>query len=441
MCATIAPTSDHPIIVQYARERGLTMDRVAEVYQNRARGMVAELLDRPSLDVAVGLGCLGTSCTAMGEAALAHSFASMSVRMATDLRLNIDPDVEEVHGPLTWLEKEARRRAWWTACVLDAVDSDPDDSSAPTIPDQDLPRLDRVPFVDRSRSVKAPAPEALWQSVTTLDGLPTMSAFVPGEDLDLADLTGRLFRILSQIRRLGAKRKAAAAAAMSGSASSLNKGGSPPPYVESPEEAAATANRIAELESALHETMAALPAWARNIDQCTTFSGSTVSKNPPPYQLLVQHIVYHALIIALHLPALIQSVPRGSGSGDDSPPTTPPPPTFTPATQQTYQKCHTHALRTAHLLTLILNSDPRARHISAWCIQFVFYSAVILMMSLKTSRDESEVEEARKGVDVCVRFVRVFGAHEVSRRVVRVLEEMMVEGEGVGAVLEGWREG
>ncbi|KAI9006442.1 fungal-specific transcription factor domain-containing protein [Hyaloraphidium curvatum] len=60
--------------------------------------------------------------------------AGIMIRVAQDIKLNLDPDSEEFKAtlgpddpPMTWAEKEERRRAWWTAYILDregAVASD-----------------------------------------------------------------------------------------------------------------------------------------------------------------------------------------------------------------------------------------------------------------------------------------------------------------------------
>ena len=49
-------------------------------------------------------------------------YSGMAIRMAQELKLNVEPEFEEAYaasGRLSWLEKETRRRLWWSCFVLD----------------------------------------------------------------------------------------------------------------------------------------------------------------------------------------------------------------------------------------------------------------------------------------------------------------------------------
>ncbi|KAJ3040914.1 hypothetical protein HDV00_010125 [Rhizophlyctis rosea] len=468
----------------YCREKGIRRgeegERLMDMYLTKARTLVADEVEKPTLEGAVALGCLGTAASLLGEAALAHSFASMSVRMATDLRLNIDPDIEEVHGSLTWLQKEARRRAWWTACVLDALDSAPTMPSSPTILASDLPRFDRIPFVhDRDNTtVKAPAPEHLWQSVTSIDGLPNVAAFAPGSDLDLAEFTGGLARVVGEQRRWRGKmglsdetpaksqsqseNDLSVSRRTSSSSVASNKSPSPTPPPR-PFTLTTLPTHLAQLETHLHSLVQTLPPWARNVDNYTSFSHNTVVRDPPPWQLLVSHIVYHGVLVGLYLPAGVdvggglgtpQDIVKvvgdriaatatstaGPGSPPNTPPTRPPPLTIHPTALH-------HSHRISHLLRLALNADANLKHFSAWVLQFVFYSCVVLSVAVRSSAKakvsgeskeedgstsggvEMMTEEEREGcdrdLDTHLRFFDVFRGSVVGRRVRAVVEEVV----------------
>ncbi|KAJ3053518.1 hypothetical protein HK097_004112 [Rhizophlyctis rosea] len=449
-------------------KRGEEEERLVDVYMSKARAMIQDEIEKPTVEGAIGLGCLGTAASFMGQAKLAHSFASMSVRMATELRLNIDPDVEEVHGNLTWLQKEARRRAWWTACVLDALDTNSNVPTSPTIHTSDHPRSDRIPFVnDKQNTVKAPAPEHLWQSVTCPDGLPNIGAFVPGSDLDLAEFTGRLAKVIGEYRRWRGRNAGKEevedpeaeqqAVSRRTSASSGNNSRSPTPPPKS-FTLTSLPPHLAQLEQHLHSIVAALPPWARCVDNYTTFADSTIVKDPPPWQLLVDHIVYHGVVVGLYLPAGID-VTTGASSADLlksigerlTPPSSPPGTPGSGGSQRPVLTLHPialhHSHRIAHLLRLALSADRELRYFSAWVLQFVFYSCVVLSVAVRSSAkarvgveggdggagnaggvesmSQEEKDSCERDLDVHLRFFDVFRGSVVGRRVRAVVEEVV----------------
>lgn len=74
--------------------------------------MVHAVVEEECLEHVIGLGNLAVYARERGELSTSFQWIGMAMRMATSLEFNVDPDIVAVHGHLTWIQKEARRRVW-----------------------------------------------------------------------------------------------------------------------------------------------------------------------------------------------------------------------------------------------------------------------------------------------------------------------------------------
>ncbi|KAJ3004773.1 hypothetical protein HKX48_001045 [Thoreauomyces humboldtii] len=393
MCALAAPYSQHPALRDFLAVNQLPTYCAGEAYYERARSMVDELTANPSVDLVVGLFWLSGACSQMGkDASIKQDYLRLALTLCIKLRLNVDPDVEEVHGVLPWLAKEVRRRVWWTLCSLDIINSLPNADRAPSISDRDHPVTDRTPCLHGWRQTpRAPAPEALFQSVLVEDGLPRMSAFVPGVDFDTAERMVSLTKLYGHIKVLRGT-----AWSMAKRANSKN------PVEARAKESVIAARRAscAHLEGELVAWFTSLPDWVQSIDRATQFARSPTSQNPPSWQLVCLHLFYHAAHISLHLPTMLDSEAATSplspeeNSAEDA------------DVANAYTICLQHTQRASFLLTKVRDLNPRGQFLGPWAPLFAFYSALVLVITLKTTPHGRYRDDVRADLDAHIHLIQ-----------------------------------
>lgn len=191
--------------------------------------------------------------------------------------------------------------------------------------------------------------------------------------------------------------------------------------------------RIAEIESDLRAWLASLPEWAQNIDQ-SDFVPSPASKTPPPWLLFLIHLFYHAAHIALHLPTMLNS-------------TRPPSPTSSPLDDayvaHAYRICRQHAHNSSVLLRRAQAINPTAQHIGPWGVLFGFYSALVLVMASKASKNPQVLAEVRRDLDAHLWLMtNLSDKYFTADRTLEILMGIIQEGESVDEpVLEAWSGG
>ncbi|KAJ3023567.1 hypothetical protein HKX48_002440 [Thoreauomyces humboldtii] len=436
MAASAAQYSTHPAIIEYARMSAVPGYRMGLPFFIKARDMVGSLLEQePSVDSVIGLGLLGLAAIRMGESS-ATAFVAMAIRMAVELKLDIDPDVEDVHGPMTWVEKESRRRVWWSLCSLDITDCSGSDR-ARIIADRDQPLFDRTPFLDNTGRLKAPAPDILWKSIETADALPAMGLFVPGRDLDCAQSSGRLTRIYSRIQRLGgAISNIVHTAASSAPVSAVTPKVVPMPalaIIGNNSNLTTTADNasrhiaafglqgddrprqeVLDIEADLESWIESLPDWARSLEGVTTFTPLTTSRDPIPYQLLSLHIQYHACHVALHIGTLLRDRRRA-------------PPAI-------YASTLDHTRHCTSLFRRAMVADPAGRYMPLTNCFYAFYPAVAVALFLCEGGDDGhEARETwKRDFEDYLNWMKVLGSKWfLGEYLLKVLEDVLADWAGI----------
>ncbi|KAJ3278215.1 hypothetical protein HK104_002550, partial [Borealophlyctis nickersoniae] len=159
ICAAAAPLSSDPVIIQYAQYHQIPMYRVGEVFLAKARAIVHELLETETVETAVALYLMALCSFGCGKTTAGFGFLGMAVRMALSCRCDVDPDDESL-PPMSWLQKEQRRRLWMCLWIAETCDSEA--VGRPSL------------LAHKKSAVMVPASETLWRSVKTLDGMPTI---------------------------------------------------------------------------------------------------------------------------------------------------------------------------------------------------------------------------------------------------------------------------
>ncbi|KAI9100976.1 hypothetical protein DFS34DRAFT_449642 [Phlyctochytrium arcticum] len=465
LCAMSASASDNPCVSLYLEERSLPKYRAGEVFFKQGLQMLHEAEQQPSVDHVIGLGTLKVAATMINEPHWSGVFRKKAMDMALQLKLHVDPDIESVHGILPWLEKEKRRRTWWGLFVMDTIDCNRGDST-PIIPHHIQPEWDLG--LDKSWAVKAISPEVIWISVRTLYDAPIMSAFIPGVHLDAAALSHLLTGLYMRIQKLHgtiwglvdqathARGRAPSIPFSDSSCRSVPTVPvhSVPPHPSHPSHALppSRANQsaipalsaqavgypdvthaltdeiqaqIAVIDGKLKNCLYLLPAWARSLEHYDKFTSSTASTYPPPWQLYSQHLVWHCLNIALHLPTLFidgQSVQAAAC----------PSPRLTVA----YSTCLAHANQVSQLLHKLQRMNPEGKHITQWVCYFLFYSALVLVMASKTSMDDQHLFQIRRNLDAHLWFTKALGErYFLANYMYDVMNSLLAEGFGNPAEL------
>ncbi|KAI8808728.1 fungal-specific transcription factor domain-containing protein [Cladochytrium replicatum] len=278
VCCCAAKYSVHPIIVN----KGDTPKYLlGDLLYNRARKKLMTQVDNPTLVTVQGLLCVASHAMESGRASAAWMYFNMAHLSAYVLKLNVDPD--ELPEPMTMLEKETRRRTWWSCYITDCLVSI---------------------FVDRARIVKQesfttklPVPERIWDfmrkdlpqpsedtapSYTLGMGLAGIQNDPVRATIILLDIVSRIWSATTFFKHLRDETEL------------------PPAYNE------ARAQYFCELEAFNLELKAwynALPTWMRQPG--LVFAPELGSWCPPSWYVAFMHLIYQVARILLHRPAMM----------------------------------------------------------------------------------------------------------------------------------------
>ncbi|ANB14993.1 Cha4p [Sugiyamaella lignohabitans] len=114
LCGLAARFSRHPKITK----SGQNAHKAGEVFAERARQVLSREFDSPSVEAVQAMICLTQHDFFKHKGGKAMIYISMAMPMALNLGLNKElPD----DSPATWLERECRRRTFWSLVVLDRL--------------------------------------------------------------------------------------------------------------------------------------------------------------------------------------------------------------------------------------------------------------------------------------------------------------------------------
>ncbi|KAI8825091.1 uncharacterized protein EV422DRAFT_517380 [Fimicolochytrium jonesii] len=382
-----APYAKHPTAIAFTKSHRLPGYKAGMPYYHKALAMIPQVVNSPSVDNLIAMTILAITGIRMGDPAGTDT-ASQALHMANQLKLDVDPDVEEIHGSMTWLEKEIRRRLWWCVCVVDSTDSYIRNREK-RIADQNQPLIDRTPFIRKhSVRVRAAAPDAVFNSVETPDGLPAMGAFVPGEDLNCVEHYAQLSQIYSRIQAVGGTVTTIVGFATDARRALENVSISVAQLHTSAVSYAEKDTEVEMLEADLRAWMQGLPKWAQSVSHCTNFAADSTSRDPPPWQLFFLHVMYHSCYVALHLPTIFHS----------------------PLDRTTaYAKALKHSREVTHLLQQAFAIDPHASFNPLHSCLFAFYPAVTIAIAMREENEWRERMALQREFEMYLSWIKAFG--------------------------------
>ncbi|KAJ3280397.1 hypothetical protein HK104_000702 [Borealophlyctis nickersoniae] len=416
-CAFAAGYCDHPTILAYRREFNVPLCRVGEVYYQAARGMLGQVLEEHSFDNARGLSAVGFYARECGEVSASLQYCGMAIRMALEIRLNIDPDVEEVHGPLTWVEKEQRRRWWLGMCIEEFMASQKDDRPSA------IGETDRSEPINPNSKVKPFVNEAIFYSVTTWDGVPTTEALAlmnePGVGAVTAEATSLYLRALG----------------LCGTVTSIlrrSKSESPIQLDPSEDPVYLTMQRNA-LEHQITDWMNSLPTWISDISVYPGDDPTRVDRFEP-WNIYSIHIVYHASFLVLHFPAMLVGgrPPHPSASSSSAS-------TSSSTDALTHEHSYATCLHRARIVASLCRAMGPVAFFGYYMCWFLYHTALVLIMETRDAQrvgDEGRAQMGKRDLEAVVSVMECVSRRSfVGRHILEGIEAVMSEElEDVGAL-------
>ena len=90
-----------------------------EPFFNRAKKLLQNALDEPAVATVQSLLLMALGAAGSGKGSLGWLYTGMAIRMAQEMKMNIDyEDLPMVDKPLGWIDSETRRRIWWSCFTM-----------------------------------------------------------------------------------------------------------------------------------------------------------------------------------------------------------------------------------------------------------------------------------------------------------------------------------
>ncbi|KAJ3292770.1 hypothetical protein HDU76_007133, partial [Blyttiomyces sp. JEL0837] len=291
-------------------------------YYSRARSISSEAVETPSIETLQALIILAFTSAYTGKTSAAWMILGMGCRMALLLKLNIDPDHDGSLqiDPSDWVEKETRRRLWWSCYVLDRIVS---------------VMSNRTPFFDKSEvSVKHFCNEDLWESLKLPSQLESQYYNPTNESCNPAHYLVRLADIFQRVVNFAGQGPAAkpnrtrAESSMMVIANLLNmESDSTPVIMTNP----ASRHKLSVQELQYQSLRSELTDWSDTIHPSLRIVMSDewffeVMNDPvgPPWRTFLLHFLYFASLCMLNRPKMLMYLrldalerrKSGNGGGD-----------------------------------------------------------------------------------------------------------------------------
>ncbi|KAI8818752.1 fungal-specific transcription factor domain-containing protein [Fimicolochytrium jonesii] len=293
MCAFAARFSTNPKL-----ESG-SPATAGDLFYLKARDMVDQAIDNPSVSSVCALLLLTSYAAEGGRESAAYMYSGMAIRMAQELRLNIEPELDPLNHsePVTmsWLERETRRRVWWGCVITDRYTGVSSDRNM-IIDEKDC----KVYLPSGDAEWAGPANQLTVVGPRTEDPfqlaiMTSSSTFTPGMQLQSTlAYYAVLIKIFGKIVERNAELRVAHRSKQTSS-----------PISESD-------YQLSVLDASLREWFAALPDWMRELGN--EFVPELESRNPPPWSVVYLHMLYYTCVILLHRPKMLEAL-RQSSSG------------------------------------------------------------------------------------------------------------------------------
>ncbi|KAJ3175608.1 hypothetical protein HDU87_006105 [Geranomyces variabilis] len=265
--------------------------RAGQPFYIAARNMADRHLDSPNPSTVVGLLILALYSVESDRGSAAWMFIGLAIRMAQELKLNIDPycqrtlgNLQPIPGTQNWIQKEAHRRIWWYCFVQDRY------AGAAT---------DRSMIInERDCRSDLPVSDEEWDSATEMMNPLTRdraSAGALGDPAHARPLSFHAYFIL--LIKIFGRILDHLGVLKSTQLSNVTPALAPDPD-----------HQLAILDSSLRAWFASLPEWLRSFDFDAEARRRPDAGGPNPehtlWSIAYLHAFYHLSILMLHRPKM-----------------------------------------------------------------------------------------------------------------------------------------
>ncbi|KAJ3408244.1 hypothetical protein HDV05_005075, partial [Chytridiales sp. JEL 0842] len=416
MYSLAARYSEHPSI----KVNPDSLYNAGDVFYIKARELVDHYMDMPTPSTVSALLLLATYAAGSGRGSAAWMYSGMAIRMAQELKLNIEPEFEDSFAGdarMSWLEKETRRRLWWTCFILDRYAGAAADRS--------------MIINEKDCKVYLPCQENLWCSVSSCSEEPkeavpvndpfqitvltSTNAFTPGipqqTSIGYFVLLTKIFGKVVEYSNLFKPntKQQGASSAMSG----MNGGPVTAGAVLAPNPADKD-YQLSILDASLRSWFSALPESMRNLG--VEFAWDLGSESPPSWQVPYLHIFYHTCLILLHRPKMMSSL-------RDTPQSV----QYTPS----FSVCQSSATEIASVIRKVSATNPSFYYFTPFVAFCIFQSGLIHVMSNQVCTESVVVEAARRNAEVHVKALQGIARYWfMAGRLFAVLKNLMDSSNG-----------
>ncbi|KAJ3041018.1 hypothetical protein HK097_002401, partial [Rhizophlyctis rosea] len=390
MYAVAARYSQHPAI----RTNPNALYNSGDVFYIKARELVDHYMDVPNVSTVNALLVLATYAAGSGRGSAAWMYSGMAIRMAQELKLNVEPEFEEAYASanrLSWLERETRRRLWWCCFVLDRYAGAAADRS--------------MIINEKDCKVYLPSNEYAWNSVNEVNDEPSeignnkdsfqiavltsTNMFTPGIPAQngfgyfvlLTKIFGKIVEYSNHFKN--PQRNGGPGSANPTVTTPIASGTNPsaPGANAAPD----TDYQLSILDASLRDWFASLPDWMRTVGD--VYTNELGSRNPPSWQIAYLHIFYHTCVILLHRPKMMIALREQPQSVQFSPP---------------FIVCNSSAGEISAVISKVMATNPNFYYFSPFTGFCIFQSGLIHVMAAQVSNDPGIVKAAQRNVEVHV---------------------------------------
>ncbi|KAJ3158783.1 hypothetical protein HDU86_002464 [Geranomyces michiganensis] len=365
MYALAARFSSHPKI---ATEN--SRYNAGDLFYVKAREMVDHYMDVPTASTVTALLILANYAAESDRGSAAWMYSGMAIRMAQELKLNVEPDFEEdsfaQSSNLTWLDKEARRRLWWNCFILDRYAGAAADRS--------------MIINEKDCKVYLPSLESHWESATGPSEMAAASGGGLNDTYQIAVLTSTnvftpglssqspygyfvlLIKIFGKILEYSNLLK-----------TTQRTNVSPPALTPDAD------YQLTVLDASLRDWFSSLPEWVHDFG---LDGGGKIGTPAPdgtsPWQTAYLHIFYHVCVIMLHRPRMSASVRGNSGgAGGDTTAIS----GVAVLQNPSFIVCLSSANAVAKVLTLVAQTNPNFLYFSPFLGFCIFQSGLVHLLA------------------------------------------------------------
>ncbi|KAJ3122930.1 hypothetical protein HK098_002336 [Nowakowskiella sp. JEL0407] len=321
---------------------------MGEAFYAKARRLVMDNMDKldesPHLDFVHGLFSLATFSISSGRGSAGWMYISMAIRISIFMNLNIDPDFLPLK--LSWIEKEQRRRTWWTCYATDKMMSI---------------YCNRPQSITAPSNVKPPVSGRVWEYIRRDTGSPNP----PSNVVDSVSANTFQDPVFACVKLLGILHKIWEASAFFKTATEdLNQ-------IQGPifEGFQKYKQQIPGLQTELTDWFNALPPWISNPG--TIFFPEIQSENPPSYHAAYALILYHTARVILHRPLMMKIAklcPRATRSSFH------------------WQQCTDAANQVSSLLSVMLSDNPCLHHCNPFIIFCIYQTSLVHILNTQLAQ-------------------------------------------------------